>query len=160
MINTDPELCHTLLNGLKESSLDWHPLPGNSVWQSECSAHGTVRVFRQKSTLEVAIGSHACSLEAYMRATDGIPPGSQLLLPVGTVNCVETVKAAINTSPTQCKPPALPRTVDHRLRIQRKHCGAVQASALHMPLGWKLTSGALPSLAANPPKQPTPTCFA
>jgi thioredoxin reductase (NADPH) len=38
----------------------------------------TVRVFRQKFTLEDAIGSHACSLEANMRVTNGIPLGSSL----------------------------------------------------------------------------------
>jgi hypothetical protein len=52
-----------------------------------------VRVFRQKFTLEVAIGSHACSLEANMRVTNGIPLGSSLLLPVHTVIWVQTLKA-------------------------------------------------------------------
>jgi hypothetical protein len=52
----------------------------------------TVRVFRQKFTLEDAIGSHACSLQANMRVTNGIPLGSSLLLPVDTVNCVQTLK--------------------------------------------------------------------
>jgi hypothetical protein len=53
-----------------------------------------VRFFfsRQKFTLEDAIGSHACSLEANKRATNGIPLGCPLLLPVGTVNCVQTLK--------------------------------------------------------------------
>jgi hypothetical protein len=54
---------------------------------------GTVRVFRQKFTLEDAIGSHACSLEANTRVTNGIPLGSSLFLPVDTVNCVQTLKA-------------------------------------------------------------------
>jgi hypothetical protein len=49
--------------------------------------------FRQKFTLEDAIGSHACSLEATTRVTNGIPLGSSLLLPVCTVNCVQTLKA-------------------------------------------------------------------
>jgi hypothetical protein len=53
---------------------------------------GTVRVFRQKFTLEDAIGSHACSLQANMRVTNGIPLGSSLFLPVHTVNCVQTLK--------------------------------------------------------------------
>jgi hypothetical protein len=53
-----------------------------------------VRVFRQKFTLEDAIGSHACSLEANTRVTNGIPLGSLLLLPVDTVNCIQTLKAA------------------------------------------------------------------
>jgi hypothetical protein len=48
--------------------------------------------FRQKFTLEDAVGSHACSLEANMRVTNGIPLGSSLLLPVHTVNCVQTLK--------------------------------------------------------------------
>jgi hypothetical protein len=51
-----------------------------------------VRVFRQKFTLEDAIGSHACSLEANTRVTNGIPLGSSLFLPVDTVNCVQTLK--------------------------------------------------------------------
>jgi hypothetical protein len=39
---------------------------------------GTVRVFRQKFTLEDAIGSHACSLEANIHVTNGILLGSSL----------------------------------------------------------------------------------
>jgi hypothetical protein len=60
-----------------------------------------VRVFRQISTLEDAIGSHAsslshaCSLEANMRVTNGIPLGKFTLLPVDTVNCVATLKAQL-----------------------------------------------------------------
>jgi hypothetical protein len=56
---------------------------------------GTVRVFRQKVILDDAIGSHACSLEANMRLTNGIPLGSPFLLPVGTVNCVQTLKVCL-----------------------------------------------------------------
>jgi hypothetical protein len=44
--------------------------------------------FRQKFTPEDAIGSHACSLEASMHVTNGIPLGSSLLLRVDTVTCV------------------------------------------------------------------------
>jgi hypothetical protein len=46
----------------------------------------------QKLTLEDAIGSHACSLEANTRVTNGIPLGSSLLLPVHTVNSATTPK--------------------------------------------------------------------
>jgi hypothetical protein len=53
---------------------------------------GTVRVFRQKFTLEDAIGSHACSLKANRRVTNGIPLGSSLFIPVDTLNCVQTLK--------------------------------------------------------------------
>jgi hypothetical protein len=49
--------------------------------------------FRHEFTLEDAIGSHACSLEAHMRVTNGIPHGCPLFLPVHTVNCVQTLKA-------------------------------------------------------------------
>jgi hypothetical protein len=54
---------------------------------------GTVRVFRQKFTLEDAIGSHACSLvfravQASRRVTNAIPLGCPLFVPVHTVNCV------------------------------------------------------------------------
>ena len=38
--------------------------------------------------------SHACALEANMRVPNGIPLGCPLLLPVGTVNRVQTLKAA------------------------------------------------------------------
>jgi hypothetical protein len=48
--------------------------------------------FRQKFTLEDAIGSHACSLEANTRVTNGIPLGRSLLLPVDAVNSVQTRK--------------------------------------------------------------------
>jgi hypothetical protein len=36
---------------------------------------GTLRVFRQKLALEDAIGSHACSIEAIMRVSNGILSG-------------------------------------------------------------------------------------
>jgi hypothetical protein len=49
--------------------------------------------FRQKFSLEDAIGPHASSLEASRRVTNGIPLGSPLFLPVHTVNCVQTLKA-------------------------------------------------------------------
>jgi hypothetical protein len=51
-----------------------------------------VRVFRQKFTLEDAIGPHASSLEASRRVTDGIPLGCPRFLPAHTVNCVQTLK--------------------------------------------------------------------
>jgi hypothetical protein len=61
-----------------------------------CFCGVTVRVFWQNFTLEDAIGSHTCSLEANTRVTNGIPLGSSLLLPVDTVNCVQTLKAKKN----------------------------------------------------------------
>jgi hypothetical protein len=59
--------------------------------------NGSVRVFRQECALDDAIGSHACSLEAIMRVTNGIPLGCSLLLPIGTVICVRTLKARAKT---------------------------------------------------------------
>jgi hypothetical protein len=56
------------------------------------SAQGTVRVFRQKFTLEDALGSHASSLEASRRVTNGIPLGCPRFLPVHAVYCVQTLK--------------------------------------------------------------------
>jgi hypothetical protein len=38
-----------------------------------CSPSCTVRVLRQEIAFKDAIGSHACSFEASMRVTDGIP---------------------------------------------------------------------------------------
>ena len=46
----------------------------------ELNAGCTVRVFGQNYALEVAIGSHACLLEANVRVTNGIPLESPLLL--------------------------------------------------------------------------------
>jgi hypothetical protein len=53
---------------------------------------GTVRGFRQKVTLEDAIGSHSCSLEPSMPMANDIPLGCSLLLTVGTVNSVQILK--------------------------------------------------------------------
>jgi hypothetical protein len=72
-------------------------------WHGLC----TVRVFRQKSTLKDAIGSHACLLEAYMRVSNGIPLGCPLFLPVHTVNCVQTLKVP----PTDRRSVAAPRAI-------------------------------------------------
>jgi hypothetical protein len=60
----------------------------------------TVRVFRQQLPLEDAIEFHAFApLESScMHATNDIPLGCSLLLPVHTVNCVQTLKA-----PAGCK---------------------------------------------------------
>jgi hypothetical protein len=69
--------------------------------------------FWQKFTLEDAIGSHACSLEANTRVTNGIPLGCSLLLPVDTVNCVQALKAWDGCSPlfwTRCEQ-------DNRFRV-------------------------------------------
>jgi hypothetical protein len=48
-----------------------------SEWIEDCFM-GTVLLFLQKFTLEDAIGSTACSLEASMRVTNGIPRGNSL----------------------------------------------------------------------------------
>jgi hypothetical protein len=77
-------------------SLDMVP-DAVGVWMAHCHVNhrihaGTVRVFRQKFTLKDAIGSHACSLEANTRVTNGIPLGSSLLLPVVAVHSVQTRK--------------------------------------------------------------------
>jgi hypothetical protein len=57
----------------------------NAVADARCA------FFRQVVALEDAIGSHACSLEAGRRVTNGIPLGRPLFLPVHTVNCVQTL---------------------------------------------------------------------
>jgi hypothetical protein len=56
-------------------------------------AEVTVRVFEQDFAIEDAIGSHACSLEANIRVTIGIPLGSPLRLTVAIINYAETLKA-------------------------------------------------------------------
>jgi hypothetical protein len=61
----------------------------------------TVRVFRQKFTLEDAVGSHACSLEALPCVCPmAFLSGVHYLLPVGTVNCVPTLKATTTLTAT------------------------------------------------------------
>jgi hypothetical protein len=70
--------------------------------QTTCGvgSDGTVRAFRQKCTLDGAIGSHACSLQASRRVTNnGIPLGCSLLLPVHIVNCVQPLKANHDAQP-------------------------------------------------------------
>jgi hypothetical protein len=62
------------------------------------SAACTVRVFRQKVTLEDAIGSHACSLVASRRVTNGIPLGCPHFLPVGTVKLRPNTEGWINAA--------------------------------------------------------------
>jgi len=49
--------------------------------------------FTLEEYFEDAVGSHACSFEASMRVTNGIPIGRSLLLPVDIVNCVTPLKA-------------------------------------------------------------------
>ena len=66
-----------------------------AFWSIQLSCNGAVRVFRQNVALEDAIGSHTCSLEANMRVTNGIPLGSPLLLPAGTVTSVQTLKVRL-----------------------------------------------------------------
>jgi transmembrane 9 superfamily protein 3 len=78
--------------GWKQIHGDVFRAPPQILLFSALIGTGTVRVFRQKFTLEAAIGSHACSLEANMRVPNGVPLGCPLLLPVGTVNCVQTLK--------------------------------------------------------------------
>jgi hypothetical protein len=82
-------LCPGFVQSPEGVTLAW--VPRGSATVLHCTL-GTVRVFRQKFTFEDAIGSHACSLEANTRVTNGIPLGSSLLLPVCTVNCVQTLK--------------------------------------------------------------------
>jgi hypothetical protein len=61
-------------------------------------AAGTVRVFRRKSMIEDAIGSHACSLQASRRVTNGIPLGCPSLSPVYTAICVQPLKVSFTVT--------------------------------------------------------------
>jgi FK506-binding protein 4/5 len=62
-----------------------------------CIEKCTVRVFRQKVTLDYAVGSHACSrqgsIEASRRVSNGISRRCPLFLPVHVVNSVQPLKA-------------------------------------------------------------------
>jgi hypothetical protein len=53
----------------------------------------SVRGLEQDFTLDDAVSSNACSLDASMCVSNGIPFGCQPITPVGTVNSVETHKA-------------------------------------------------------------------
>jgi hypothetical protein len=53
---------------------------------------GTVRVFRQRFTLEDAIGSHACSREARQVCDQWHSSLVSTFLAVHTVNCVQTTE--------------------------------------------------------------------
>jgi glutamate-1-semialdehyde 2,1-aminomutase len=65
-------------------------IPGvPDIFLVRCASLG--RIFHSK----IPFGSHACSLEAIVRGTNGIPLGSSLLLPVGTVNSVQTLKVTV-----------------------------------------------------------------
>jgi hypothetical protein len=55
---------------------------------------GTVCVFEQNGTLQDAVGSHACWLEASMCVAISMPLGRPLPLTVATMNCIETLKVA------------------------------------------------------------------
>jgi hypothetical protein len=109
-------------------------LPNTSVIFCFC----TVRVFRQKFTLEDAIGSHACSLEANMRVNNGIPLGSSLLLPVHTVICVQTLKATNRRrhSTTQSI-----RSLNVRRQVRDRCCSSF---TLHTPASLQVTSALMP----------------
>jgi hypothetical protein len=59
---------------------------------------GTLSGFGLDFALENAIGSHACSLEASKRVTNGIPLGRPRPLTVTTVNSATTVKGSTTLS--------------------------------------------------------------
>jgi hypothetical protein len=84
------------LNGVDNANP--FPLVDNQISGSNCSVEApfqcgwcTVLAFGQDFALEDAIGSHACSIEANMRVTNGIPLGSPPLI-VTIINYVETLK--------------------------------------------------------------------
>jgi hypothetical protein len=64
------------------------PSPDECDGTFDCTAEGTVRVFRQEFALEDAIGSHACSLEASLRVPNYIT----------TVNYIATLKPFRNST--------------------------------------------------------------
>jgi hypothetical protein len=119
--------------------------------------------FRQKFTLEDAIGSHACSLEANTRVTNVIPLGSSLLLPVDAVHSVQTRKvvlAVLKANPQaatqQCTQGRTPLHVGAGRTVRVFHHGfcCVRVSAI----GLQLLYGALSpgsNLHSRMPLDPT-----
>jgi hypothetical protein len=107
----DHELCHqtiTHVTSLKDLSLSSWILDLYRPVQCDCLTYldagdidrvhwdcsgRTVRVFERNLHSRSAIEFHAFApLESSMRVTNDIPLGSLLLLPVGTVNSVQTRK--------------------------------------------------------------------
>jgi hypothetical protein len=88
----------------KDAAKCWHHLVGIAIQMESALRHLlgipfmlTLKQwygarFRQKFALEDAIVSHACSLDASRRVTNGTPPGCPFIVPVGTGNCVQTLK--------------------------------------------------------------------
>jgi hypothetical protein len=72
--------------------------------------------------IEEVIGSHACSREASMHATNGIPLGCSLLLSVGTVNYIETLKVS-----------AMEGQFYRSNKGSNHPCGALSPSATNLP---------------------------
>jgi serine/threonine protein kinase len=102
---------------------------------------GTVRVFRQKFTPEDPIGSDACSLEANRRVTNDIHLGSSLLLPVTTVNCVQTLKVHMDLAARNILvgPGLLCKVADFGLtrRVDKKNKNQyVQTEKMKVPMKW------------------------
>jgi hypothetical protein len=86
--------------------------------------------FRRKFALEDAIDSHVCALEASRRVTNGIPLGCLLLLPVGTVNSVQTLKAREGASIARMSKHAIPELATFDPNIVSR----LQILAMYRPL--------------------------
>jgi hypothetical protein len=67
-------------NPVQISKCPADPFGAGSAWQRFGARCYICRLFRRNVAFEDAIGSHACSLEASMRVTNGIPLGSPLAL--------------------------------------------------------------------------------
>jgi hypothetical protein len=91
--------CHAL--GLRARCSFWNrsapwilpPTIGSAMLWGAQAFGCTLLVFRPKITLEDAIGSHSCSLQANRRVTNSIPLWCSLIIRVPIVNCVQTLKA-------------------------------------------------------------------
>jgi hypothetical protein len=84
--------------------------------------------FRQKYSLDDAIGSHACLFEVSKRVANCILLGCSLLLPIGTVNPVQTLKAA---GECHCNDLAAPH-VHERSTLDRQVKTTVLAGAIEL----------------------------
>jgi hypothetical protein len=82
-VGSDDDDCYSALTKIEELKRNgkftlklWYP----QQRQYSKEEDGTVRICRQEFTLEDAIGSHACSLEASMHVTNAVPLGRTPLL--------------------------------------------------------------------------------
>jgi hypothetical protein len=78
LLDMDAGAVSFFVDGVELGAVTHDCLRSGEWWTTVTFRSGTVLGFRRKITFEDAIGSHACSLEARMCVTNGIPLGCSL----------------------------------------------------------------------------------